>query len=49
MLEASDFSCTKACHQGPANANNNMGDSGWALKYGDFGAGDATVATATRR
>ena len=38
-LEASDYSCTKACHQGAGNANHTMGDSGWALKYGDFGAG----------
>ena len=39
-LETSDYSCTKACHQGADNDNNNMGDSGWALKYGDYGAGD---------
>jgi predicted CXXCH cytochrome family protein len=38
-LETSDFSCTKACHQGPGNVNHTMGDSGWAIKYGDFGAG----------
>ena len=38
-LESSDYSCTKACHQGAENANKNMGDSGWPLKYGDYGAG----------
>jgi len=40
VLEASDYSCTKACHQGAANLNHNMGTSGWPLKYGDFGAGN---------
>ena len=39
VLETSDWACTRACHTGAANANHNMGDSGWALNYKDFGSG----------
>ena len=39
-LESSDYSCTKACHQGAGNDNHNMGDSAWPLKYADYGAGN---------
>jgi predicted CxxxxCH...CXXCH cytochrome family protein len=37
--EASDYSCTNACHYGAGNANHNMGRSGWPLQYRDFGGG----------
>ena len=38
-LETSDYACAKACHQGAQNANKNMGDSAWPLRYGDYGSG----------
>ena len=40
VLEFSDYSCTKACHQGAGNDDHNLGDSAWPVRYGDYGAGN---------